>query len=56
MPARPGAPPENEQEAYHKRMANLNENPAIAAYYFQKRWKVFFEEVVKPQLHVVDHW
>ena len=56
MPARPGAPPENEQEAYRKRMANLNENPAIAAYYFQKCWKVFFEEVVKPQLHVVDHW
>jgi hypothetical protein len=56
MPAHPGAPPENEQEAYRKRMANLNENPAIAAYYFQKRWKVFFEEVVGPQLNVVDHW
>jgi hypothetical protein len=37
MPAHTGVPPENEQEAYRIRMANLNENPAIAAYYFQKR-------------------
>ena len=34
MPAYPGAPPENEQEAYCIQMANLNDNPAIAAYYF----------------------
>jgi ATP-dependent DNA helicase PIF1 len=56
MSANPEAPPENEQEAYRIRMANLNQNPAIAAYYFQKRWEIFFEEVVKPQLNVVDHW
>ena len=56
MPPHPGAPPENEQEAYRMRMANLNDNPAIAAYYFQKRWEIFYEEVVKPQLDVVDHW
>ena len=56
MPAHPGAPPENEQEAYRIRMANLNDNPAIAAYYFQKRWEIFFKEVVKPQLKVVDYW
>jgi ATP-dependent DNA helicase PIF1 len=37
-------------------MANLNANPAIAAYYFQKRWEIFYEEVVKPQLDVVDYW
>jgi hypothetical protein len=37
-------------------MANLNENPAIAAYYFQKRWEIFYEEVVKRQLKVVDYW
>ena len=32
MPAHTGAPPENEQEGYRIRMANLNQNPAIAAY------------------------
>lgn len=56
MPPYPGTPPENEQEAYRIRLANLNANPAIAAYYFQKRWEIFYEEVVKPQLDVVDHW
>jgi ATP-dependent DNA helicase PIF1 len=56
MPAHPGTPPETEQEAYRIRMANLNDNPAIAAYYFQKRWEIFYEEVVKPQLDVVDYW
>ena len=56
MPANLGVPAENEQEAYRIRMANLNENPAIAAYYFQKRWEIFYEEVVKLQLNVVDYW
>jgi hypothetical protein len=56
MPAPPGAPPLDEQEAYRKRMADLNDNPAIAAFYFQKRWKIFYDEVVEPQLDVVDHW
>ena len=56
MPAHPGAPPENEQEAYRRRMADLNDNPAIAAYYFQKCWEIFYREVVKPQLNVVDYW
>ena len=52
----PGTPPENEQEAYCRRVANLNDNPAIAAYYFQKHWEIFYEEVVKSQLDVVDYW
>ena len=56
MPAHTGPPPENEQEAYQIWMANLNENPAIAAYYFKKRWEIFYDEVVKPQLDVVDYW
>ena len=56
MPVYPGAPPEKEQEAYRRRVANLNDNPAIAAYYFQKCWEIFYEEVVKPQLDVVDYW
>jgi len=56
MPAYPGAPPKNEQEAYCIRVANLNDNPAIAAYYFQKHWEILYEEVVKLQLDVVDDW
>ena len=56
MPNQPEVPPESEQEAYRLRMANLNDNPAIAAYYFQKRWQIFYEEVVKPQLKVIDYW
>ena len=35
-------------------MANLDENPAIAAYRFQKCWEIFYEEVVKLQLGVVQ--
>ena len=56
MPTYLGAPPENQQGTYWIRMANFNENPAIAAYYFQKCWQIFYEEVVKPQLNVVDYW
>jgi len=56
MPASPGTPPQDEQEAYRIRMTNLNNNPAIAAYYFQKRWQIFYQEVVQPQLDVVDYW
>ena len=56
MPAYLGALPENEQGTYQIRMANLNENLAIAAYYFQKCWQIFYEEVVMPQLNVVDYW
>ena len=34
----------------------MNENTTIAAYYFQKCWEIFNNEVVKPQLNVVDYW
>lgn len=37
-------------------MKDLNENPAIAAYYFQKRWNVFFEHYIKPTFNVTDWW
>ena len=40
MPVNPEALPENKQEAYCIRVANLNDNPAIAAYYFQKCWEI----------------
>ena len=42
--------------SYHTRMNNLNNNPAIAAYYFQKRWQIFFDEVIKPKFKIKDHW
>ena len=37
-------------------MCDLNDNPAIAAYYFQKCWEVFFEEVIKPKFKIKDFW
>ena len=42
--------------SYRARMQNLNNNPAIAAYYFQKRWEVFFEEVIQKKFDVKDFW
>lgn len=42
--------------SYRTRMCDLNDNPAIAAYYFQKRWEVFFEEVIKPKFKIKDFW
>ena len=48
MPAYPGVPPQDEQEAYCIQMANLNNNPAIAAYYFQKCWQIFYQKLVQP--------
>jgi len=42
--------------SYHTRMNDLNNNPATAAYYFQKRWQIFFDEVIKPKFKIKDHW
>jgi hypothetical protein len=49
----------NQQEdatSYCIRMKDLNENPAIAGYYFQKRWEIFFEHYLKPIFKVKDYW
>jgi ATP-dependent DNA helicase PIF1 len=35
---------------------NLLFNMAIAAYYFQKRWELFYEHVLKKKLKVKDYW
>jgi len=32
------------------------ENPAIAEYYFQKRWNIFFENYIKPIFKATDYW
>jgi hypothetical protein len=42
--------------SYHTRMNDLNNNPAIAAYYFQKHWQIFFDEVIKPKFKIKDYW
>ena len=42
--------------SYRVRMEDLNNNPAIAAYYFQMRWMVFFNEYIKPKFKVTDYW
>jgi hypothetical protein len=47
---------EEDAHSYCQRTQDLNENPAIAAYYFQKRWQVFFEDYLKPILKVKDFW
>lgn len=38
------------------RMNDLNNNPAIAAFYFQKRWQIFFDEVIRPKFKIKDYW
>src|SRR5271169_1038435 len=36
--------------------ANLNENPAIAAYWFHKRWEHFFKHVLQKEFNIKDYW
>jgi Helitron helicase-like domain at N-terminus len=35
---------------------NLNNNHAIAAYYFQKRWELFLKHVLTPKFGIRDFW
>jgi hypothetical protein len=42
----------NEATGYRKRVKDLNENPALAGYYFQKRWEIFFTEYLKPIFNI----
>lgn len=51
MPA--GSPTAN---LYAIKNENLSNNPHIAAAYLFKRFKVFFEEVIKKKFSVQDHW
>ena len=45
-----------EQAAYRKRREDLNDNPAIAAYYFVKRWELFVDLVLKKKFQIADMW
>ena len=42
--------------SYRTRMKDLNENPAIASYYFQKRWQVFFDHYLVKKFKIKDYW
>jgi hypothetical protein len=42
--------------SYRICMKDLNENPAIASYYFQKCWEVFFEHYITKKFKVKDYW
>jgi hypothetical protein len=35
---------------------NLNENPGIAAYWFQKRFEIFFKTVITKKFAIKEHW
>src|SRR2546423_6489493 len=49
-------PSTTEQESMRLFSANLNENPAIAAYWFQKRWELFFKHVLQKKFKIKDYW
>ncbi|CAB4412465.1 unnamed protein product [Rhizophagus irregularis] len=44
------------QEAAKRRRKDLIDNPHIAAWYFEKRFKAFFEKVLIPKWGLVDWW
>jgi hypothetical protein len=54
----PSHVPNGEEDAhsYRTRMKDLNDNPAIAAYYFQKRFEIYFEHYIKPKFKVKEFW
>jgi hypothetical protein len=54
----PNFDPNSEEDAhsYRVRLKDLNENPAIASYYFQKRFEVYFEHYIKVKFKVKDFW
>lgn len=55
MPNQPSSV-EAERDRQRRTASNVNENPAVTAWYFQKRFDVFFATVIKPLFDVTDHW
>lgn len=55
MPLQPSRE-ETDQERQRRGAINLNENPAIAAWWFQNRFQLYLKHVLTPLLDVVDHW
>jgi ATP-dependent DNA helicase PIF1 len=54
----PSQLPLNATEQDRARIYNrdLNDNPAIAAYWFQKRWELYLKHVLKPKFKITDYW
>ena len=46
----------SEQEASTCRRQDLIENPHITAWYFERRFKLFFEKVLVPKWNLEDWW
>jgi ATP-dependent DNA helicase PIF1 len=47
---------EADKNASKRRHKDLINNPHIAAWYFEKRFKIFFEKVMIPKWNLVDWW
>src|ERR1700748_1531780 len=43
-------------ESYRTCYKNLNDNPALAAYYFQMQWECFFKELLSKKFQIKDYW
>ena len=55
MPS-PLPPDATEQQRARIYNRDLNDNPGIAAYYFQKRWELYLKHVLKPKFKITDYW
>ena len=55
MPSQPSSV-EAERDRQRRTASNVNDNPAITAWYFQKRFELFLATVIKPLFKVTDHW
>ena len=49
----PGATEAERQRFNYK---SINENPALAAWWFQRRWTLWFNSVLKPLYNITDWW
>lgn len=52
----PDEPHVSETARQRHNSKNVNNNPAITAWYFQKRFQLFFEHVIKPVFRVKEWW
>ena len=54
----PNQPQPGATEAERQRVTarNINENPALAAYWFYRRWNLFFTSVLKPLFRITEWW
>ncbi|RXK41116.1 hypothetical protein M231_01519 [Tremella mesenterica] len=55
MPSQPSLDA-TEQQRQKVNRQNVNDNPALAAWWFYRRWSLFFRTVLQPLLGVKDWW